>query len=91
MEGHKHIYVRIHVHFHSRTHAHIHVQVHVRVRVVLWLWWRRRERREETNRTMSQLIPSAVSLKIAETEQLYQVKANDWRNRERVVLDLFSN
>ena len=27
------------------------------------LWWRR-ERREETNRTMSQLIPSAVSLKI---------------------------
>ena len=32
-------------------------------------WWRR-ERREETNRTMSQLIPSAVSLRIAETEQL---------------------
>ena len=34
----------------------------------------RRERREETNRTMSQLIPSAVSLRIVETEQLYQAK-----------------
>ena len=33
-------------------------------------WWRR-ERREETNRTMS---PSAVSLRIVETEQFYQVK-----------------
>ena len=32
------------------------------------------ERREETNRTMSQLIPSAVSLRIAETEQLYQAQ-----------------
>ena len=29
---------------------------------------------EESNRTMSQLIPSAVSLRIAETEQLYQAK-----------------
>ena len=29
---------------------------------------------EETNRTMSQLIPSAVSLRIAETEQRYQAK-----------------
>ena len=27
----------------------------------------------------------------AEDEQLHQVKANDWRNRERVVLDQFSN
>ena len=27
--------------------------------------------REETNRTVSQLLPSAVSLRIAETEQLY--------------------
>ena len=36
-----------------------------------YMW--RRERREETNRTMS---PSAVSLRIAETEaeQLYQAK-----------------
>ena len=32
-------------------------------------WWRR-VRREETNRTMS---PSAVSPRIAETEQLHQV------------------
>ena len=32
------------------------------------------ERREETNQTMSQLIPSAVSLRIAETEQLYQAQ-----------------
>ena len=35
-------------------------------------------------------VPSAVSLRIAETEQL-SGKANDWRNRARVVLDLFSN
>ena len=36
----------------------------------VWLWWRRK-RGEETNRTMS---PSAVSLRIAETEQRYQAK-----------------
>ena len=30
--------------------------------------------REETNRTMSQLTSSAVSLRIAETEQLYQAQ-----------------
>ena len=41
---------------------------------VLWLSWWRRERREETNRTTSQMIPSAVSLRIAETEQLYQAQ-----------------
>ena len=41
---------------------------------VLWLLWWRREREEETNRSMSQLIPSAVSLRIAETEQPYQAK-----------------
>ena len=45
----------------------------------------------KTNRTISQLVPSAVSLRITETEQLYQAKANDWRNREHVVLDLLSN
>ena len=32
------------------------------------------EGEEETNRSMSQLIPSAVSLRIAETEQPYQAK-----------------
>ena len=37
------------------------------------------------------VVPSAVSLRTAETEQFYQGKANDWRNRARVVLDLFSN
>ena len=31
-------------------------------------------RREETNRIIWSLIPSEVSLRIAETEQLYQVK-----------------
>ena len=41
---------------------------------MLWLLWWRREREEETNRTLSKLIPSAVSLRIAETEQLYQAK-----------------
>ena len=37
------------------------------------------------------VVPSAVSLRTAETEQLYQGKPNDWRNRARVALDLFSN
>ena len=41
---------------------------------VLWLLWWRREWREETNRTMSQLIPSAVSLRIAKTGELYQAQ-----------------
>ena len=45
----------------------------------------------ETNRTIWLLIPAEVSLRTAETEQLYQVKANDWRNLGHVVLDLFSN
>ena len=36
------------------------------------------------------VVPSAVSLRTAETEQL-SGRANDWRNRARVVLDLFSN
>ena len=55
-------------------HVQLQVRVRVRVRVFVFvlacccccrcgLW---------TNRTMSQLIPSAVSLRIAETEQLYQ-------------------
>ena len=40
------------------------------------LWWRREgeRRRGETNRTIWLLIPARASLKIAETEQLYQVK-----------------
>ena len=48
-------------------------------------------RRRETNRTIWLLVPSEVSLRRVETEQLYQVKANDWRHREHVVPDLFSN
>ena len=36
------------------------------------------------------VVPSAVSLSTAETEQL-SGRANDWRDRARVVLDLFSN
>ena len=64
-------------------HLHLHVQVHVRVRVrvrvcvcvvVVCCGCWKRKRREETNRIMSQLIPSAVSLRIAETEQLYQAQ-----------------
>ena len=39
-------------------------------------------KRGETNRAVWLLIPAKASLKIAETEQLYQGKANDWRNRE---------
>ena len=41
--------------------------------VLRLLWWRR-ERREETKPNMSQLTPSAVSLRIAETEQLYEAQ-----------------
>ena len=40
------------------------------VQIVLYIWVRKRK----TNRTISQLVPSAVSLRITETEQLYQVK-----------------
>ena len=40
------------------------------------LWWRREggRRRRETNRTILLLIPARASVKIFETEQLYQVK-----------------
>ena len=37
------------------------------------------------------LIPSPVSLKIKWSSTASSGKANDWRTRERVVLDLFSN
>ena len=40
------------------------------VQVVLYIWVRKRK----TNRTISQLVPSAVSFRITETEQLYQEK-----------------
>ena len=40
------------------------------VQIVLYIWVRKRK----TNRTISQQVPSAVSLRITETEQLYQVK-----------------
>ena len=62
VEGHKHFHVRRHVHFHTHTHTYtytIHIHIHIH---------------EETNRTNSQLIPSAVSLRIAENEQLYQAQ-----------------
>ena len=45
----------------------------------------------KANRTFSQLIPSAVSLRIPESEQISTGSATDWRNREHVVLDLNSN
>ena len=45
----------------------------------------------ETNRTMSQLIPSAVSLRIAETEQLYQAMRMMEESATCCSLDLFSN
>ena len=40
------------------------------VQIVLYNWVRKRK----TNRTISQLVPCAVSLRITETEQLYQAK-----------------
>ena len=51
-----------------------------------WRYWRANHSLcfvlgRKTNRT----------IRITETEQLYQVKADDWRNRERAVFDLFSN
>ena len=73
-----HVHTHLHLHFNTRTHTHTHVRVRVRVRSVIvcccrcGLWWKR-ERRKETNRKQSQLIPSAV-LRIAETERLYQAQ-----------------
>ena len=64
VEGQKHFHVRRHVHFHTHTRTHTYTYTYT-------YWWRRK-RREETNRTMSQLIPSAVSTRIAETEQLHE-------------------
>ena len=40
------------------------------VHIVRYMWRKGRK----TNRTISQLVPSAVSLRITETEQLYQAK-----------------
>ena len=100
---HIHILTHIHIHIHVRVHVHVHVQVHVRVRVrvclflcycVLFLLPLRvvvEEGEEGGDKPkQSQLIPSAVSLRIAETEQLLSGKAKVWRSRQRVVLDLFS-
>ena len=56
------------------TFIHIHIHTHTYTYTYTYTCWRRREKREETNRTLPQLIPSAVSLKIAETEQLYQAQ-----------------
>ena len=52
-------------------HKHIHVRVHVRTHTHTHAHTGGGERRVETNRTMS---PSAVSPKIAETEQLHQAQ-----------------
>ena len=37
------------------------------------------------------VLNSSVSLRIAGVQQFSSGKANDWSNREHVVLDLFSN
>ena len=42
-----------------------------------------------TNRTISHLVPSEVSLRIAGAEELYQEKAKDLWIRQRVVLSYF--
>ena len=47
--------------------------------------------RRQTNRTPTQLIPSAVSLRIAEAEQSSTGSATDSGNRARVVLNLLPN
>ena len=71
----------MHVHAHVQLQVHVRVRVRVRVFVFVFvlacccccrcgLWWRR----ERTKRTMSQLIPLAVSLRIAETEQPHQAQ-----------------
>ena len=57
--------------------------------VLLWCRSEGERRRRETNRTIWLLIPARTSLKIAETA--LSGKPNDWRNREHVVLDPFSN
>ena len=54
------------------------------VRETFFSWERK------TNRTISRLVPSNVSQDNWSLTAL-SGKAHDWRNRERVVLDLFSN
>ena len=99
------IIIYIHISIFIYLHVHVHIRVRVFVFVLACCCCCRcgllrgccvvgccgggGEREEETNRTISQLIPSAESLRVAETEQLCQVKANDWRNRAHVVLNLF--
>ena len=87
---HIHVRIHVHFHKRALTLTlkltHIHVQVRVRVRVRVFffviaccrccrcgLWWSR-ERKGGDKPKQSQLIPSAVSLRIAETEQLYQAQ-----------------
>ena len=49
------------------------------VQIVLYAWKKGGERQ------------TAVSLRITGAQQIHQAKANDWRNREHVVLDTFSS
>ena len=98
---HVHVHRHFHVHIHVRIHIHVHVHIHTHVRARLCVcvslcllccvccccvtdvqivhWTRRKAR-------ISQLLPSRAGV-----EQLLSGKADDWRTRERVVLDLFSN
>ena len=83
---HLHIHVQVHVHVRVRVRVRVFVFVFVLACCccchcgLFWLFaccgccGGGGRGREETNRTMSQLIPSAVSLRIAETEQLYQAQ-----------------
>ena len=87
VEGHKHTHVRIHIHLHLHIHIHVqvHVRVSVRVRVRVRVFFSVLacccccrcvvvEDGEEggDKPKQSQLIPSAVSVRIVETEQLHQ-------------------
>ena len=66
MEGHKHIHVRRHVHFNTHTHIHIHICIYMLVE-------EGEEGGDKPNHVTTNF-PFAVSLRIAETEQLYQAQ-----------------
>ena len=104
---HVHVHVHTHLHMQKHTHTHIHVHVRVRVRVGgrgeggkgsgggwvggsvgRWVG----EYVLVRMCVLCVLIPSAVSPQDKKwSSTASSGKVNDWRTRERVVLDLFSN
>ena len=76
-----HIHTLTQIHVHVHTHVHVHVRVRVRVRV-------RVGGRGKGGRRV--VVGGSVGM-CRWSSTASSGKANDWRTRERVVLDLFSN